>query len=407
MRAHSRSLVPVLVGFLGWLGWPLGASAATSNEDCQACHTDPSTRRADGKPVPVDDAKWKASIHGEVSTSCTDCHADLADAEMPHKADLKPAQCVSCHEKAIPAYEKGVHRLTRNDGTGPAASCQDCHGGAHEILASGDRRAPTHHLNLIGTCARCHDDPKLQSSERLPGGIVASYVDSIHGRAVREAGLVVAPTCASCHGTHEVRKHDDPKSPMARVGQAAACGKCHVGIVEKYGDSVHAVAVAEGKKDAPVCSDCHTAHAIQSADATSWKLDVIAECGTCHEESLQSYRDNFHGHVTELGFTRMAKCADCHGAHDIVGKDSPRSRVAAANLLETCRTCHPNATASFVKYDPHANPSDRKRSAPVYYTALAMKGLLAGVFGFFGLHTLLWLGRGITDKVRQSRQGGR
>jgi hypothetical protein len=36
-----------------------------------------------------------------------------------------------------------------------------------------------------------------------------------------------------------------------------------------------------------------------------------------------------------------------------------------------------------------------------------MKGLLAGVFGFFGLHTLMWLGRGIADKVRKPRQGGR
>jgi hypothetical protein len=282
-----------------------------------------------------------------------------------------------------------------------------CHGPAHEILASGDRRAPTHHLNLIGTCATCHDDPKIISAANLPGGIVRSFVDSIHGRAVTDAGLVVAPTCATCHGAHDVRKTDDPKSPMARAGQAAACGKCHQGIEEKYVLSVHAKAVAAGKKDAPICADCHSAHSIQSSDTPKWKLEVIAECGTCHQESLVTYRDNFHGHVTELGFTRMAKCADCHGAHDIVKKDDPRSRVAGANRIETCRACHEGATASFVQYDPHANASNKKRSAAVYYTALAMKGLLAGVIGFFGLHTLLWLGRGVTDKVRRPRKEGR
>jgi hypothetical protein len=351
----------------------------------------------------VDETKWKASIHGEVSVSCTDCHADLAGAEMPHAADLEPAQCATCHEKAVPAYEKGMHHLARTDGKGVAASCESCHGAAHEILASGDRRAPTHHLNQIGTCAKCHDDPRLISSAKLRDGVVASYVDSIHGRAVKEAGLVVAPTCASCHGAHDVRKAVDPASPMARANQAAACGTCHEGISEKYVDGVHAAAMAKGEKKAPVCSDCHSAHSIQRHETTAWSLDVIGECGTCHKESLQSYRDTFHGHVTELGFTRMAKCADCHGAHDIAATTDPRSRVTGENLIKTCRSCHPDATASFVKYDPHANPSDRKRGAPLYYTSLAMKGLLAGVFGFFGLHTVLWLARGLVDKIRGGR----
>jgi hypothetical protein len=403
MREHLRTvfLAAVLVA-------PATAAAdeGPSNEDCQTCHTDPTTQRADGKAVLVDDTAWKASIHGEISISCTDCHADLAGKELPHADDLAPAQCISCHEKAVPAYQKGVHRLMRKDGKRINAACNDCHGDAHKILASGDRRSPTHHLNLIATCAECHDDPKLISSEKLRGGVVQSFVDSIHGRAVREAGLVVAPTCATCHGAHDVRKVDDADSTMGRAGQAAACGKCHVGIEEKYVTSVHGELAAKGEKDAPVCSDCHTAHAIKSTDLSSWKLDVIGECGTCHEESLESYRDNFHGRVTELGFTRMAKCADCHGAHDIAGMKDAKSRVTGANRIETCRSCHPGATASFAQYDPHANPSDPERSKPVYYTALAMKGLLAGVFGFFGLHTILWLGRGISDKVRKPRQGG-
>ena len=404
MREHRG--LPISLALVAFLVAPSAASAeeGPSNEDCLSCHTDSGTTRADGKPVLVDATRWKGSIHGEISVSCTDCHADAA-GELPHKEDLAPAQCSTCHDKAVPGYEKGVHRLLRKDGKQVAAACGDCHGEAHAILASGDRRSPTHHLNLIATCAECHDDAKLISSEKLPGGVVASFVDSIHGRAVREAGLVVAPTCATCHGAHEVRKLEDPANPMGRANQVDACGKCHEGISEKFIDSIHAVKVMEGDKDAPVCSDCHTAHAIQSTETASWKLDVIQECGTCHEESLESYRDNFHGRVTELGFTRMAKCADCHGAHDIAGMKDPRSRVTGENLIATCRSCHPDANASFVKYDPHANPSDPKRSAPVYYTALAMKGLLAGVFGFFGLHTLLWLGRGVADKLRKPRGG--
>lgn len=364
-----------------------------SNEDCQKCH-------------PTDD-KWAGSIHGELSLSCTDCHADLAGKALPHGDTVAAAQCATCHDKTVAAYATGVHRLARIDGKGIAATCTGCHGNGHAILASGDRRSPTHHLNQVATCARCHDDAKLIEAVKLPGGVVKSYVDSIHGRAVKEAGLVVAPTCASCHGAHDIKRPDDPQSPMARGKQAASCAKCHVGVGELYEVSVHAAHVAKGDPGAPVCSDCHTAHGIQRSDATAWKLDVIRECGTCHEQSLDTYRDTFHGHVTELGFARMAKCADCHGAHDIVAKNDPRSRVNSANLVETCGACHPGATASFVKYDPHANPSNPKRSAVLYWVALAMKGLLVGVFGFFGLHTLLWLVRGIVDKVRLAPSAGR
>jgi nitrate/TMAO reductase-like tetraheme cytochrome c subunit len=385
MHEHPRFWVLALVAAAVLAAWPAGARAETSNEDCLSCH---------------EDSKIDGSIHGDVSVSCTDCHADLAAVEMPHDEKVAAAQCASCHDKAVTGYQKGVHRIARKDGKGPAASCASCHGLAHAVRASGDRKSPTHPLNLIATCAKCHDDPKVISTEKLPGGVVQEYVDSIHGRAVKEAGLVVAPTCASCHGAHDVRLPKDPESSMGRANQAATCGKCHEGIVEKYAGSVHEQAVKKGDAKAPVCSDCHTAHGIQSSEATKFKLDVVAECGTCHEESMHTYRDTFHGHVTELGFARMAKCADCHGAHDIAAMDDPRSRVVGANLVETCRSCHPTATQSFTQYDPHADPSDKKRSAPLYYTALAMKGLLAGVLGFFGLHTLLWLGRGLTDKMR-------
>ena len=54
-----------------------------------------------------------------------------------------------------------------------------------------------------------------------------------------------------------------------------------------------------------------------------------------------------------------------------------------------------------MKYDPHAKPHDKQRSAPVYYTALFMELLLAGVFSFFGLHVALWFPREI--RLRRQR----
>jgi hypothetical protein len=94
--------------------------------------------------------------------------------------------------------------------------------------------------------------------------------------------------------------------------------------------------------------------------------------------------------LTALGFERVAKCADCHGAHDIRPASDPASTVAPANLVRTCSQCHAGANENFVKYDPHADKHDRERNPAFYYTARLMTGLLTAVFVFFGIHTGLW-----------------
>jgi hypothetical protein len=130
---------------------------------------------------------------------------------------------------------------------------------------------------------------------------------------------------------------------------------------------------------------------------------VIRECGTCHVESIRTYRDTVHGQVTALGFTRVAMCADCHTSHEIQPKSDPRSSVAPANLVTTCKRCHEGASASFAEYDPHADKENRARNPFLYYTGRFMKSLLVFVFGFFGLHTTLW----IAGEARQRRQRAR
>jgi hypothetical protein len=146
---------------------------------------------------------------------------------------------------------------------------------------------------------------------------------------------------------------------------------------------------------APGCNDCHSAHAIQDHKKPQWQVDVIRECGNCHKENLTTYRDTFHGQVTDLGFVRVATCASCHGAHGVLPKDNPLSKVSPANRVKTCQACHPKANANFALYEPHANKHDKASGVILYYTALFMQLLLAGVFAFFGLHTILWLYRSL------------
>jgi hypothetical protein len=299
------------------------APAPPANEDCLACHDDPSAARADATSVAVPADALVGSIHEGLA--CVDCHEDLAaQAEWPHPETLAKANCGSCYED-------------------------------------------------IATIAR----------------------DGIHERGRVRSGLSVAPSCATCHGAHDIKPVADRASRVHRANVPGTCGQCHEGINDLFKLSIHAERLAAGSADAPSCAECHSAHRITRAENPTWRLQVIEECGTCHGDKLQTYRDTFHGQVTALGFERVAKCADCHGAHDIRRKDHPASRIARENLVKTCSQCHEGANANFVKYDPHADQHDRDRNPALYYAARFMTVLLVGVFGFFGLHTGLWFMRSL------------
>ena len=97
---------------------------------------------------------------------------------------------------------------------------------------------------------------------------------------------------------------------------------------------------------------------------------------------------------------KAAACADCHTPHRNLAASDPRSSVHPDNLAKTCGACHKNANASFLTFDPHANPSDPTRNPYVYWLWLGMTSLLVGVFGFFGLHGLLWMQRALVGKLR-------
>ena len=390
-RSQSRRAAIVAWTLLPWGMLAAAAKPAPTNDDCLACHEDASLTATDGRSIAVAGKAFADSVHAPMA--CVDCHADLAQAEFPHAEKLAMVDCSSCHADPVAAYGKGVHAQARLSGNTKAANCVDCHG-KHDIKKGSDPASPTYPLNLPATCGRCHGDPKIIKDGGIKiGDVFAKYHDSIHGKALEKSGLLVSAKCTDCHGSHEIRRRTDPQSGVYRANIPATCGRCHGGIQTLYAAGVHGSKLAAGDTHVPACADCHTAHEIRRTDADAWKLDVLAGCGSCHEQSLATYRDTFHGQVTRLGFARVASCSDCHRAHDIYPKADPRSSVSDVHRVETCRKCHAQAGASFAGYDPHADKRDAKHNPPLYWAAKFMQVLLASVFVFFGLHTALWLQR--------------
>ncbi len=311
----------------------------------------------------------------------------LLSAGSASGADVKPPDnedCLACH---------GDSSLKRDDGRSVAIDASHFHASVHGPLQCVDchadlAKAELPHPAALARvqCGTCHDD------------IAGKYRDSIHSWAKEKAGLTVAPSCANCHGTHDIKARTDATGRVFRTNVPATCGTCHEGIRTQFAHGVHGAAVKSGKAAAPVCSDCHSAHSIQRTDTDAWRLHVTAECGSCHAAIVKSYRRTFHGKVTQLGGARVAECADCHGAHDILPASNPASTVAAANLTTTCGRCHKGANASFVKYEPHPDPGDRRRNAALWWANRFYWVVIPGCFGFFGVHSLLWFRRSAQER---------
>jgi hypothetical protein len=347
------------------------------------------------------------SIHRDEGVSCVSCHRDEFARRAPHRGEPAPATCRQCHDAAHERHQMGPH--SRQDDSGRlAASCADCHG-THDILPGRDPASRVYHLNVAATCAGCHTrdgefDPQRQL-EQLGRWVAGAYSDGIHGQLMKR-GLRVAPSCVTCHGVHAVRPADDPDSMVAPENVTAMCGSCHEGTSNAFLRGRHGTHQQNAGTEAPGCVDCHSPHLTLATDLPAWKLDATRECGGCHEDEAHTYRDTFHGKVTSLGFVRVASCADCHGAHEILPSSDPRSPVAPANLIATCGRCHAGANTNFVLYNPHADRHDRQGEPLLYWSNVFMHGLLIGVFGLFGLHTLLWAWRSWWDALA-SRYGRR
>jgi len=367
VKTARRILVPVVA--LTFFAWALSAYPAQKpkNEDCLACHSDSSmTGDIGGKKVSlyVDVAKLKHSVHGKL-LSCVDCHSDVKEAV--HTETPKKITCAQCHAKEETAYSHSYHAKATSTGM-PAANCQDCHGGAHEVLAGGDPKSPVNHENIPYTCGRCHGQKFLMEKNGQSTQPFVSYQESVHGQAT-ENGSQKAAVCTDCHGTHAILPANDQSSPIYKFNVPATCGKCHAEIQSTFMQSIHGQGISRGNSLAPVCTDCHGIHTIKSTvnpnSPVSEQNLAKDTCARCHEgvrlsqefgvpgDRVNTYFDSYHGLATEGGSVVAANCSSCHGVHNILPSSDPHSTVNRANLDVTCGKCHQGVTQKFTQTQVH------------------------------------------------------
>jgi hypothetical protein len=169
-RLFPLSLPGVLL--LLWLPASFGQSNA---DDCLSCHGDQDLKARDGRPVGVEASALAASIHGRAGLGCLDCHRDLAGVtDFPHPPS--------------------------------------------RVLASG----------VSELCGRCHTAQTQPRRTGFPGSPLDLRAGSFHEIALK-FGESRAASCASCHGSHEVRPSSDPLSAVHPANLPSTCGACHPG----------------------------------------------------------------------------------------------------------------------------------------------------------------------------------
>jgi len=367
-----------------------------ADKDCMRCHEKSDIKSSkDVRYLYVKYTDVKLSRH--LNVSCSQCHSEVnASYLRPCETITKKVDCASCHAEIGTQYLKSTHGqyFAKNDPNAP--TCKECHG-THGVLGKTDPKSPTFPTTIPALCARCHREGK-KATVRYTGSqheIIEHYTESIHGKGLMKSGLTVTAMCTNCHTAHSVLPHADSASSINPKNIPATCGKCHHGIEEQFERSVHAKLAGKTDKQLPVCADCHSAHTIRRADEDGFKLDIMQKCGRCHEDIAKTYFDTYHGKVSQLGYTKTAKCYDCHGAHDILPIADPKSHLSHENVIGTCQKCHSGATRKFAGYLTHATHHDPKKYPFLFWTFWGMTTLLIGTFILGGIHTLLWLPRAL------------
>jgi hypothetical protein len=282
-------------------------------------------------------------------------------------------------------------------------------------------------------CLSCHGNPSLTNlltRKRPDGSSVLLYVDtkgssnSVHRYK----------DCTSCHTSepHNVQ------TPLTKLSLSEKCGTCHEYEYAQHKKSVHGVPLQQGNPDPATCTDCHSTtsnphNVVRVLDpaASTYPKNIADTCAKCHndpqlmdkygivEKVYASYMRSFHGKAIKLApedsaiqQLDTATCVSCHGAHNITAVTDPAAPVAGMdNLLDTCRTCHPDAGPEFVKgFVGHkALNSDflpqvywSGRSFYIFSRAMLGGGMLIAATSI-GLRGVPWVARRI--RRRRKREG--
>ncbi|MDP2954346.1 MAG: hypothetical protein Q8O76_13660 [Chloroflexota bacterium] len=229
----------VALFLIGLFFFGRGTASALDKRQCLACHGVTTLKKGSSSGPEVSlfvNAKaLDASAHRY--TDCTTCHTQEPHAEKTSPRPSLSRRCGTCHEYQMELHETSIHAGSQAQENLTVASCVDCHstdGTPHGIQRVLSYDSPAYLKKIAQTCTRCHGDERLMRSYGSVEKTYETYMRSFHGRAImlgsNDLTKLNAATCTSCHGTHDIKKAEDPASPVSSLSNLArTCEQCHPG----------------------------------------------------------------------------------------------------------------------------------------------------------------------------------
>jgi predicted CXXCH cytochrome family protein len=223
-------------------------------ESCLECH---------------DDMLEEKVIHKAVKDGCLDCHSNLDAAKRPHKNNgpfphgldaAEPALCLGCHGKLL-AKKTSTHKAIGDKG---CTACHEAHSGKHGKLLK--QPVPLlcqschekkdfagkvmHHPAKVGKCGECHD-PHASNNISLLSKPPAQTCLECH-EEIKDAPHMIAGFSRKGHPIGD-EKHAKPVEDPLRPGKPFYCVSCH----EPHRSEFAKLQRQDPKLGMQACQKCH------------------------------------------------------------------------------------------------------------------------------------------------------
>jgi cytochrome b subunit of formate dehydrogenase len=323
---------------------------------------------------------------------CIACHAGFDINNTPHKENIQPIDCKSCHMDAALKHPFHPQMMKANSITGGEdVNCKNCHG-THDIISPKTPGSKFYNTNIVDACGNCHKSEKEK------------YLLSAHATGLKE-GIKGAPNCFTCHKNQVTGIMVKREQAQLKLTQEKLCVSCHLnnpeirertspsaGFIAAYENSVHGKLLISGNSQVANCVSCHTAHSVKpGSDPTSTvnRFNIPNTCSQCHSQIADEYKQSVHGvAVLKKGSIDAPVCTNCHGEHNILMHNDPNSPTAYVNLsAQVCSPCHSSVKLS-AKYGLNPNRESTFNSS---YHGMALEGgstIVANCASCHGVHNI-------------------
>ena len=198
-------------------------------------------------------------------------------------------------------------------------------------------------------CLGCHGSAGMEKKLEDGGTLKLQVPVEPYGKSVHAAN-----GCTSCHSDVNLAAHPPEKKEIKSARSFAIemtqiCRNCHTDKFEQWQNSIHAAMVRRGNPEAPVCTDCHSPHAVIKGAAATLEE---APCKNCHSDIYAAYLGSVHAQSRLRSKDSFAPvCAGCHSAHEV---KSPSATALSQGPQAACEGCHAGVLEEHQKWLPNA-----------------------------------------------------